>query len=360
MRIGGRRRIVERHDLRRVDDLDLGAGVAGVLRRSVASSAALPTSRRRIPNSRAAATAPSTLTSGAWSPPIASTAIRTSALSAADARVRELYREGPAERESGEVSDGGRVSSDRARALRVDRLLALVVPAARAHAVRLLGLVAVRALRERRRRQRVVRAALVAAGLAVAPSWDWASCSYTFSLRALQGLPAGIDRCRARRRTLRDSGPCRTSGRARGSLACTAASSGCAICTRSSAIGASGDDRVRRSRGRRGLRCASSTSSDGRAARGYRARAKSPRPPAKGYGARQRLHSSSPPSRRARPRARIPPRCARPRPSVCEGRDRERGAPGRSPRRDTAARRRTARARRAPNRGRGSLWRHGH
>ncbi len=30
-----------------------------------------------MPNSRAAATAPSTLTCGAWSPPIASTAIRT-------------------------------------------------------------------------------------------------------------------------------------------------------------------------------------------------------------------------------------------------------------------------------------------
>src|SRR5258708_37858373 len=55
--------------------------------------------------------------------------------------------------------------------LGVDRLLALVVAAMRADAVRLLRLLAVGAVRERRGRQEVVRAPLVAAGLAVAPFW---------------------------------------------------------------------------------------------------------------------------------------------------------------------------------------------
>src|SRR5262245_25532045 len=94
-----------------------------------------------------------------------------------------------------------RSSSVRRRTLLcVDRLLALVVPAARAHAVRLLGFVAVRALRERGRRQRVVRAALVASGLAVSPLGIRHGLLH-FLLEGLEGLPAGIDglgRARAR------------------------------------------------------------------------------------------------------------------------------------------------------------------
>ena len=62
-------------------------------RTSTSSSAARPTSRQVMPNSRTAAIAPSTLTRGASSPPIASTAIRTPSLSLLKAtRVREVYR----------------------------------------------------------------------------------------------------------------------------------------------------------------------------------------------------------------------------------------------------------------------------
>ena len=92
LRIGGGRRVVHRDDLGRVHDLDLGAAVAGVAR---AAARAPPSCRRagvEMPNSRAAAIAPSTLTGGAWSPPIASTAIRTLSLSPLQAtRVRGLY-----------------------------------------------------------------------------------------------------------------------------------------------------------------------------------------------------------------------------------------------------------------------------
>src|SRR5262249_34222242 len=55
--------------------------------------------------------------------------------------------------------------------LRVNGLPALVMPAVRTHAVGQLRLLAVRALREGRGRQRVVGAPLVAAGLAVAVLW---------------------------------------------------------------------------------------------------------------------------------------------------------------------------------------------
>ena len=82
------RGVVHRHDLGGVHDLDLGAGGTRPRRAAARARRARPTRRVEIPNSRAAATAPSTLTAGAWSPPIASTAIRTSALSRRDGKPR--------------------------------------------------------------------------------------------------------------------------------------------------------------------------------------------------------------------------------------------------------------------------------
>ena len=75
----GRGRVVHRDDLGRVHDLDVRPGVPRVVAAAARARAAGPRAAQEIPNSRAAATAPSTLTRGAWSPPIASTAIRTSA-----------------------------------------------------------------------------------------------------------------------------------------------------------------------------------------------------------------------------------------------------------------------------------------
>src|SRR5436190_21654575 len=65
---------------------------------------------------------------------------------------------------------GGRIISARPRpfASDVDQLLAFVIPAARADAVGRLGLVAIRALGERGRGERVVGSPLVAARFAVA------------------------------------------------------------------------------------------------------------------------------------------------------------------------------------------------
>src|SRR5438128_11903892 len=86
-----------------------------------------PTRMTEAPNSRTAATAPSTTTAGPWSPPMASTA---------------TFRLGP--------FDG-------------DDLPALVVAAMGADPVRQLDLAALRAEGARRRRERVVGAARGAA-----------------------------------------------------------------------------------------------------------------------------------------------------------------------------------------------------
>src|SRR5947199_642149 len=95
-------------------------------------AAVSPTRTTEAPNSRTAATAPSTTTAGPWSPPMASTA---------------TFRLGP--------FDG-------------DDLPTLVVAAVRADSVRQLDLAALRTERARRRGELVVRAALAPARLRVA------------------------------------------------------------------------------------------------------------------------------------------------------------------------------------------------
>src|SRR5437879_5794576 len=100
---------------------------------SRSTAARSPTRITDAPNSRTAATAPSTTTAGPWSPPMASTA---------------TFRLGP--------FDG-------------DDLPALVVAAMGADPVRQLDLAALRAEGARRRRELVVGAALAAARLRVAP-----------------------------------------------------------------------------------------------------------------------------------------------------------------------------------------------
>src|SRR5262249_42650797 len=110
-------------------------------------------------------------------------------------------------------------------------LTPLVVPARRAHAVRLLDGAAVGTLGAGLLAQEVVRAAHVAAGLAVSVLWvrhRGSPCESGLSIRASSrgtseassGRPPG-----PRTRTPRSSGPPRTARRGRGRPRCKAASS---------------------------------------------------------------------------------------------------------------------------------------
>src|SRR5215467_1391671 len=109
-----------------------------------------PTSTTRTPSSRAASTLPSTSGRGAWSPPIASTAIV----------IMESYC-----RRTG----NGRIRLGRG----VFDGLALVIAAVRASLVRLLHFVAVGALAQGRLGQMVVRPPGAGPPLRMAPFWIW-------------------------------------------------------------------------------------------------------------------------------------------------------------------------------------------
>src|SRR6266850_5523663 len=112
-------------------------------------SGSRPTRRIGTRSSRAASTAPATVSAGAKSPPIASTATGRSIASIAPARTRRA-----AARPAIPLLDFGDF----------DDLSALVEPAMRADPVREARLVAVGAPGDARADQVVVRAALVAAG----------------------------------------------------------------------------------------------------------------------------------------------------------------------------------------------------
>ena len=132
---------------------------------SASSRAAGPTSVTPRSKCRDAASAPSTTWPGASSPPIASTAIRI--MSGIGCLVPGARPRGPAAPATGlSRRPGGPL-------LLVDRasLAAAVVAAVRAHAMRRLRLVAVRALAEPDRLQRVVRAALGRPRLRVSSFW---------------------------------------------------------------------------------------------------------------------------------------------------------------------------------------------
>src|SRR5262245_5972594 len=104
---------------------------------------------------RAAATAPSTIAAGAWSPPMASTAT-----AGEGGRLKVDTR-------------GGGTRPPAGRLCLVDRpdLPPAVVAAVRAHLVRALRLVALRTLAGVHRRQRIVRPALGSTGLRMASLW---------------------------------------------------------------------------------------------------------------------------------------------------------------------------------------------
>ncbi len=108
-----------------------------------------PTSKMRTSNSRAASTLPSTSGRGAWSPPMASTAMVIMGFLSARLREKNL-------------------KSLRCRFL---SRFALIVSAMRANLVRLLHFVAVRTLRQRGLRQKVVRPPGAGASLRMPSFW---------------------------------------------------------------------------------------------------------------------------------------------------------------------------------------------
>src|SRR3989475_8344659 len=127
------------------DTISIGKLGEACLASSKRTTFGWPTSNTRTPNSRAASTLPSTSGRGALSPPIASTAIVIMGTWYRSARY-ECYK---LRRLRPYFFDG----------------FALVVAAVRADPVRLLRLMAVRAIRARRRLQVVVRPPRAAAPL---------------------------------------------------------------------------------------------------------------------------------------------------------------------------------------------------
>ena len=172
------RGIVHLDDLRGLDDLDLPPRLAGRGEQRLELRGA-PTRSDAIPNSRAAAIAPSTLTCGAWSPPIASTAMRMLESLCLGKGLGFCTVAGIIARRAAESAVSA-PSAFRLLPSGVDRLLALVVAAVRAHAVRLLRLAAVRAVRRAPAASARRARGACRGGLCCGVAWDWASWTYTF------------------------------------------------------------------------------------------------------------------------------------------------------------------------------------